>query len=585
MATTNHVRISNIPILGSTTNHFRGFWELTRGLKKAGWKYKASSDGTTKETTGDPALDKWNSATAVTNAGAAAASIATPTRGRSTITGLTGIVAADKGRFLVISGGASAANNHWHQIEEIVSSTSVRVDARQFALVSDANNGSLTWAIIDSTTELFSGFATPNAIGWWVAQGPSVLKIPITSASTGTFRRGENLVQATTGAEGQLVGYTYYNGAGWLVVAPRLRGTGSGQHGWDTANLITGSKSGATVTQVGTAIDYVTEATFIKPANQTSIQVFVQTVDRSGESAQLFSVLATSAGCTATVHPGGGGTGNAFPTIAWVMWGTGTTAGTGVRIDANAFSAALVNAHVICVDAIPEQNYSADGSWSLIYFRPEDRNTGYSINDPVNSALLYGFQRLNDTEDGEVSLYLSMTPGAQKTITTNGRTNGGSALSATISLTDPCSFYVANSIDSTATTRYAGWKSRGLTADTFSEFTVAALFPNQSITILQQARTGYYSRMISSANPVMRAREKVWLTGGSARMYKGSFRWLYWVNGGRLGDVFGSDPAWVQLSNGGGTSGGQALLAAAGGGALVVGPHDGTPWLPNLAGG
>jgi hypothetical protein len=586
MSTTNHVRVSNIPLFDSTSIYIRGFWELTRAMKKAGWKVKASSNGSLKDTTGDPQQDRWNATGIVTNAGAAAASIATPTRGRATVTGLTGIVASDKGRFLSITGGASAVNNHWHQIEEVLSSTSVRIDARQFAVAADANNGALTWSILDPTAEGVSGWIGISPACWWCAQGPSILRVPFTSGSSGTFKRGENLVQTTTGAEGELVGYTYYNGTGWLVVVPRLRGsiTPNTAHGWETGNLITGGVSGATVTQVGVATEFFSEVVIAKPAGlQNTVQIFAQ-IATTG----LFSSLASSAGCTATVLPGGGGTGNTFPSVgAWVTWGTGTLPSQGVDISAHSFLGdALANAHVICVDAIPEQGYSADGSWTLVHFKHEFVNVSFDASRPINSIAMYGFHRLNDTEDGDVSLYSSVSPGGSKSLTVDSATSAGGAVSSFSTALNQGSYYAAATTDLTTYVKYAGFTYTS-SSNSFAarNFTITSLFATQTTVQLQNTRQHYYSRVQSSANPNMRAREKVWLTGGSARVYKGSFKWLYWVNGGRLGDVFEGDPGWAQLSYGGGVGGGLNSTAMAGGGALVVGPHDGTPWLPNLAGG
>ena len=48
----------NYPFV-STTRSFDGVWKLTRCMKKAGWVYKASSDGSNKETAGVAANDKW----------------------------------------------------------------------------------------------------------------------------------------------------------------------------------------------------------------------------------------------------------------------------------------------------------------------------------------------------------------------------------------------------------------------------------------------------------------------------------------------------------------------------------------------
>ena len=73
-----------------------------------------------------------------------------------------------------------------------MSSTSVRIDARNFAVASDANNGSLTWSILDPLLDVYSSFtaALNGNIAWWCAQGPSVLKIPITAAAVGIFEVG-----------------------------------------------------------------------------------------------------------------------------------------------------------------------------------------------------------------------------------------------------------------------------------------------------------------------------------------------------------------------------------------------------------
>ena len=44
---------------GTANNFFSGIWALTRCMKAAGWTYKASSDGSAKDTTGTATNDKW----------------------------------------------------------------------------------------------------------------------------------------------------------------------------------------------------------------------------------------------------------------------------------------------------------------------------------------------------------------------------------------------------------------------------------------------------------------------------------------------------------------------------------------------
>jgi hypothetical protein len=58
---------------------------------------------------------------------------AKPPQTSYTLTGLTGLVPSDKGRPLLISGAVTDVNNNRHQVEEVLSSTSVRIDARQLA--------------------------------------------------------------------------------------------------------------------------------------------------------------------------------------------------------------------------------------------------------------------------------------------------------------------------------------------------------------------------------------------------------------------------------------------------------------------
>jgi hypothetical protein len=568
MATVNNVRVNNYNLnLTDSTRAFEAIWELTRAMKKSGWKFKASSNGTTKISNSDPAADNWGSGT-VSNAGAAAASIATPVRGRATVTGLTGIVAADKGRFLTITGGATGANNNHHQIEEIVSATSVRIDARNFAVAADANNGALTWTVRDPLGDLYSSFtATLDAsIAWWCAQGPSILKIPFTVGSVGNFTVGENIVQTTTGAEGELLGYTYNSvtATGWLSVAPRLRGTGSGVYGWQTGNTITGGESAATVSQNGTALDYVYEVVFTKPAANTTIQIFVGQFETVAESAQLFSFCATQAGATAIVAPGGGGTGNTFGAAAWVMWGTGTTAGTGSKVSGTTTTSVFfLNAQYICVDAIPEQAYTADGSWALFIATTQSLSTA-----PVG-GILYGFQRLNDVEDGELSPYMTINPGGTKTLYTNTRTSAGT-ITTIAGQTDMCSFAFFDTTLSTTRVCFNGWRGRGMlpvSTDAFTEFEIADLaFLQTAIAFVRATNT--VPRMQSSASPYAKPRGLVQLVHTNAsniRMYKGNFKWIYWVNGDQVTDIYGTDPAWVQLSSN---------LQ----GSLVLGPSDGTAW-------
>lgn len=556
-STTNHVQIPNF-VPSTTSTNFNQVWKLTRALKKAGWKYLASGNGTTKDTTSDPVNDGWNgtgvgtTAGITTNAGAAAASIAAPTRGRATVTGLSGIVSTDKGKFLVITGGATAANNHSHQIEEIVSGSSVRIDARTFAVASDANNGALTWSVKDpaNTTETYPSATLAAVAAWWVGRGPSTLKIPITSApvaGTGgfTFVRGENIVQTSSGWEGEIIGFVFDGvSSGYLVAAPRLRGTGVGIYGFTDGQVITGATSGATVTQNGTALEYRHEIVIAKANNETSGTIGHVVYEPVAEGAtNSFLTIAAQAGATATVAPGAttttanNGANNGFPTFGWISLGQG--AGTHVVWVGVSGSITYGNAQIMCVDAIEEQLYSADGSWTypMAY-----------LETPGGGHVGHGFYRCDDCEDGDLDPYVSFGQGSS-TLYGNARTTNGAAHAIGAAVSEI--FTTSLVVNTTTFTVWRGWRKRGQTGDTAAnaqDFEMGLLFCQQnngrqlaiSVTDFERVATALVST---------RVREPIWILSSQnlRKMRKGTVRWMYMVQGNNGTDLFDSKQ-WVQLS-------------------------------------
>jgi hypothetical protein len=325
---------------------------------------------------------------------------------------------------------------------------------------------------------------------------------------------------------------------------------------------------------VGVAVDYVHEVVFIKPVASTTIQILVvQAATVGTEAAELFSFCATQSGCTATVHPGGGGTGNAFGAHAWVMWGTGTTAGNGSLVAANTSSFFFLNAQYVCVDAIPEQGYSADGTWNLFILA-----TASTTTTPVG-GLIYGFNVLDSLEDGELSPYVTINPGGTKALYSNTRTSAGT-LTTISGQTDVCRLPLSG-VTTNARTFFNGWRGRGIPGlfagaviEAFVEFELAALdsIYLTGATPFELARAATPAmRMASSASPYAKTREPIWLYSakitslGTVYTAKGTIRWLYWVSGDQVTDVYGTDPAWTQLSS-------HNL------GAMVVGPTDAAPW-------
>lgn len=465
MATINNVLIPNLAPL-SVSGPSNYFWSLTRGAKKAGYKYRASGDGSSKDTSGNPASDLWNqtpgSAGASVASGAAAA-IQAPSRGRATVTGLTGITTAHKGMYLVISGSGTPANNNPLQIEEILSATSVRVDARTFAVAADA--GPLNWVIRNPVGETYPAGLT-SATAWWLGEGASVLKIPIAAApvagaSGNNLLKGENIVQASTGAEGEFISWVFdpASSTGYLVVAPRLRGTGAGVFGWDTGNVITGDVSGATVTHSGTALEYRHQVVIWKNNNDTNGSIFLGSFEPVGDSAEMFSTLAGSAGCTATVAPGGGGTGNAFPAHGALMWGSNTT-GTGHIWRGNS-ATGIGLGQVMVADAIEEQDYTADGTWHVVM------NTSHIAGNGAHNW--FSFMRMDDPEDGDLDPYIIVHPQIIQTLYTNTRTSLGAVESAgSVFGTNTCINTMRTAWGTTRTMAHC-WVRRGLSGEFYQD--------------------------------------------------------------------------------------------------------------------
>lgn len=557
MATTNHVVIANYPSVSSTL-FFNHYWKLTRALLKAGWKYIASGNGTSKDTSGDPALDLWKNTTVTTNAGGTASlTIGTLSRGRHSVTGLSGITSADKGRFLVISGSGNAANNHWHQIEEYVSSSSVKISGHDaFTLV--AETASLTWSIADSSQEAYLS-SLASATSWWCARGPSTLKIPITAAPVAggsgfNFIRGENIVQASTGAEGEIIGWVFASGAGYLVVAPRFRGTGSGVYGWQTGNAITGSLTGATVTHNGTALEYRHELVIWKANNETSGSIFHGNAEPVGDV--TFDSLKGTAGCTATIAPGGGGTGNTFPTFAWLAWGSTTSNSHAIwNGTAAAGNNPLGNAQIVCADCIEEQNYSADGSWTC----------ASAVTSIAGAAhIAHGFYRLDDGEDGDLDPYISFSPGGQTTLYGNTRTTGMTGAAASnLDYTTSATF----SNNSTAFVAFRGWRKRGLSGDAATNSQDFECFVDKAgQSNLEPMKANNATPAIVATDPSttpVKVREpmRVGSVQASRKMHKGVLRWASFIEGGNGTDTYDTK-RYLQLSpNNGG---------------MIVGPWDGT---------
>src|SRR5271157_3259349 len=112
---------TNFAIPGAS-NFFQVIWKLTRVMKAAGWTYKASGDGTSKDTTGTAANDLWG-------------------------------------------GNSNPLNDTYAGLTHL----------------------------------------SDTAAGWWVASGPTTVKLSLSANPSGTFLRGETVTQSTSNATGELI--------------------------------------------------------------------------------------------------------------------------------------------------------------------------------------------------------------------------------------------------------------------------------------------------------------------------------------------------------------------------------------------
>jgi len=440
------------------TNTWLPVWKLSRCMKKAGWTYKASGDGTSKDTTGTATNDLW---------------------------------------------GGNA----------------------------------------DPLLDTAPAWTTA---GWILFEGCSTLRIPITTAPTGTFLRGENVKQATTNAEGEFLGYVLdlAGTTGYLVIMPRVAGGGFGRWGWDNSYTITGDSSGATVDQKGTLIEYVRQIVLWKGAS-TNAQgsLYYQCADAVGEAASLFTGLTGSAGCTAAVPPGGGGTGNGFPTIAYVVFGTGGSAAHGYW-SRTSYTAGFGRAQIVATNVTPGSGISADGTIWIAYANPNTSSGTYGV---------FGLMRLDDQEEGDVDPYVWITP-SQTTIYTGSRTANTSDMSTYEQMTLTATGWYSSGM-------LRGWRKRGLTGESYSDYETHVkgrfnITSKVAINVPERETAACDLQTRYVGQPLF-----VESTAISSKQAKGTFRWMRMMQGGAAGDTYASKK-WLQLSH-------QNA-------AIIMGPYDGS---------
>jgi hypothetical protein len=517
--------------LFATNNTKSLVWRITRAIKKAGGTYRASGDGTSKDTSANPASDLWNGAGGSIGSGAAA-STGTLDRGRLTITGLTGMTADSVGNYLTISGAASGGNNGSFLIVEYTSATEV-VIRNSSGVASDANNGAISWSEIDPMAEAYPS-ALDSVSCWWHGYGVPIVRVPVNTASTGTFLRGEKVVQTTTNAEAELLGFMYDSvtpGNSFLVLLPRL-GTFNG------SDIITGDLTGATITPSGASAIFEAEFVFWGANNIHSGTIYYS---RSTSTDTTLNSLVGTAGCVATIPPGGGGTGNAFPATAYAVRGTGGSAAHASWV----YDTAPGNGkyQLVVANMIPSTDVSPDGTFWVMLGRA-------SLGSTESSG--FGYFRMDNTEEGDVDPYLWYCPGVGRSRTAN---------TASLSFGTWSNSAV---IWGNGTNKFGGWRRRGFSSgDDFQFYDHANLvYVGAGQAIIDTFGT---PETVACQTNSLAVREPVWAGVRSASKHrKGSLRWWFQVPTGTAYSTWGPYQ-WVQV-----------FTPTASFPGLILGPWDGS---------
>jgi len=450
MTSYNHVIINGAPRI-SATEGFSQLWALTRAMKKAGWRHRASSDGTTKTVSDDPADDRWASTFGVigpvTNVGAAGATIAAAVNGRTLVSGLTGIVstayAHDKGRFLIDVAAGTA-----HQILKVVDATSCYVDATDSPVTPGAGK---TWEIRDPSLDTYVGHLN-GVRGWICFTGPMTVKVPCAAGAAEGILINENVTQEATGATAKLLSVA--PDGTYMVLFPRVKGTGAGYGGFDLS-VIAGDVSGIEVTPSAALRAMQLEMVIAKGATTDNYGgIWGMAVQLPGDTDAL-STLASAAGCTELVAPGSGGTGNVYPAHAFAIAGTPsdtTNYGANLIFGGTDIQPAMIG----CVDAIPDEEIVADGSFFIAY-RPKSTNA--TTDAPQVVSLQYCLPN-----PGEMCNYMVFGNGGSNGLllrTSAGQNNqngqeGPVSSSAWFEFDTPREFYSSRANEASMTTGFLG---------------------------------------------------------------------------------------------------------------------------------
>lgn len=422
-------------------------------------------------------------------------------------------------------------------------------DAFDTTIASGSNGFVLPQSTINVAST--SGFTTSGTISVTTSTGVQ------TVTYTGTT--GISFTGCSGGTGTLSTGNTVSQGQGYLVVQPRVDGYGADPHGWDHAHVITGDLSGASVTPSATIIEFVREIVFWKLGSAQSGELYYQCVDGYSESASRFSVLANSAGAGTSTAPGGGGTGNAFPTAGtFVIEGTGGSLNPVLWFLNGAANNNMGRAAIIATNNTYGPGVSADGSFTVAVGTPY-------VN--AGSFMGFAFTRVDNQEDGDVDPYVWYCPSTDTLFNPTRTVQTNTVTSSSNDFWQPQSLGVGSNY-------FRFWRRRGWGGvnDMFQNGTFGLVTGSASSTVTIAQNNFDRDKLANTYNDTY-VLEDVWCishqaltTGGTptGKTRKGSCRWLKAVQGGVGCDLYGGR-LWLQLANASTT---QTY-------AFVVGPWDG----------
>lgn len=407
-----------------------------------------------------------------------------------------------------------------------------------------------TGTVANNANDFWGGNADPLAdtyptafntqAAWIVMRGPSTLKFSFIT-TPGNLIIGESVTQAGSGATGEFLGlgWNEETNLGYAIILPR---TGA----FNNSGVITGAASGASLTP-NNLFTYVREVMFAKSsATAYSGTIYYICADSANESSSLFSTVADSAGCTASVPPGAGGTGNGFPSIAMCIKGS---AGTVSHTD---FSSLYSNLNTFgqtaCVNATPSSGISADGSFYVTFTSPT-----------VNPTII-AFTRVDNGDPIDIDPYVWIAPSLSTPTTWTNSTTNSAALLA--------SGYLYSYYDSSPSgSSIFGYVGRGGFDSTKDKAVVFSFGPDIGAIpyCYYTAVTIRIANFPSATPPYHKLHPHIFSFRTNEIFYKGQLRWIFILGTGALFDTMDAKGFFI-FSPRNGTSNP----------AIAIGPLDGS---------